>query len=138
MLLGGKRLEVRMETARGEGAGVCQARGSLNHFCCDSRDFLQSGSKDRDARDTGRCRLFGEMLQPASLSPNSTSLSWPFCSRNASPAVPTHGPRDPQRQNPLSTGGTIKSHPFVSRVGKMRPREQVGNPASTREEGRMK
>lgn len=35
-------------------------------------------------------------------------------------------------------GWTIMSNPCISQVGKLRPQEQVGNPASPQEEGRMK
>lgn len=54
--------EVPVETARGRGACICQARGSINGFCCASSEFPQSGSKNRNASDIGGAAFWGTFL----------------------------------------------------------------------------
>ena len=138
MLLGGIRREVSMETGRDGAACVCQAGGSLSDLSRDSKGFVQSGSKNRNARGTGQGRPLGEILQLGPPISNATSLPRLLYAPKASPALETRRPRDLQRRNLLSAVWTIMSNPCISQVGKLRPQEQVGNPASPQEEGRMK
>lgn len=74
-------------------ARICQARGSINGFCCDSRDFTQSN-------DSGWCCLFGEILQLASWPQSPATQQWSFslC------AIPR--PSDTQTQSPPAAEST--------------------------------
>ena len=80
-----------MEAARDQVACVCQACGSGSGFCCDSRDFTHSCSKNRNTNDS---RLGCHCGESPAARPALGSPSWPlsFSSPQPSPAPLAHNP----------------------------------------------